>query len=53
MFQGDLEFAFGVPWAGIVDVLATNFAKQSIQEPKVVTLDRNLAHVSALWVLFV
>ena len=28
MFQGDLEFAFGVPWAGIVDVLATPLAKQ-------------------------
>ena len=28
MFQGDSEFAFDVPWAGIVDVLATHFAKQ-------------------------
>ena len=29
MFQDDSKFAFDVPWAGIVDVLATHFAKQS------------------------
>ena len=28
MFQDDSEFAFDVPWAGIVDVLATPLAKQ-------------------------